>query len=99
MVLEESEQPRLHGSRHLTDFVQENGAAVCHFELSFFLSYGAGECTSFMSKQLALKKGFCQGRAIDHYERLHRSGTVGVNGVSCQLFTGAALATNQDGSV
>ena len=52
-TLQYSQKLCLHGQRQFTDFIEENGAAVGHFEKSFSLRVCTGEGTLFVAEQFA----------------------------------------------
>ena len=47
--------------RDIADFVEEQGAAVGHFETANFLGEGAGEGSAFVAKEFTF---FCLERAL-----------------------------------
>src|SRR5437867_4020761 len=53
-LLNHAQKIRLHVERKLTDFVQEDRAAIPLFKQSFLLSDSARESTSFIAEQFAL---------------------------------------------
>src|SRR5205823_8776551 len=52
LVLDDAQQLRLRGQRHLPDLVQENRAAVRELEASELAAVGAGERTFLVAEQL-----------------------------------------------
>ena len=53
-LLNHAQKIRLHGERKLTDFVQEDRAAILLFEQSFLLGDCAGESASLIAEQFTL---------------------------------------------
>src|SRR5213594_466079 len=53
-LLNDAQQIRLHVERKLTDFIQEDRAAIPFFEQSFLLGDRARESSSFIAEELTL---------------------------------------------
>ncbi len=70
--LEEPEQHALHPQGHLADLVQEDRAAVAHFELAGLVPVGAGEAALDVTEQLGFEEGLGNAGAVDGDERLAR---------------------------
>ena len=67
--LEEAQQQALHAQRHLADFVEEQRAAVGHFELALLVAIGAGEAALHVAEELRLEQRLGQAGAVDGHER------------------------------
>jgi len=61
----------LERQRHVTDFVQEDAAAVALLELADEPAVGAGESAFFMGEQFTLEQVFRDGRAVEQRSFLH----------------------------
>ena len=64
-VLQHAQQLHLHGQRQLAYFVEENGAAVGLFKITFARTVGASEGTFHMTEKLTLNGAFRYGTAVD----------------------------------
>ena len=67
---EESEQHALHAQRHLADLVEEDGAAIAHFELAGLVTVGAREAALHVAEQLGLEERLGDAGAVDRHEGL-----------------------------
>src|SRR3970282_272161 len=55
---------------HVADFVQEDCAAVSHFQEAPLHRFGIGECPPFVAEELRVQKILRKARAIDLYKGL-----------------------------
>jgi hypothetical protein len=95
-LLENAKEPRLSRGRHLTDLVEEDGAAGGPLEFSGVSGNRSGERALFMTEELAFLQPLWNRRAVDVDE-----GPVGtqrgiVDGLGYELFPGAALAGDEN---
>src|SRR6201999_2459828 len=88
-------QLRLQIERHLTNLVQQDGAAIGQLELAGASSDPPSERSLSMSKQLALKQRFRNSRAVHGDKRFAIARAGVVNEARQKLFAGAALRFNQ----
>ena len=58
----------MRGGMQVAHFVQEDGAAVCQFELAFARGDGAGERAFFVTEEFALQQVGRNGRAVHLHE-------------------------------
>src|SRR3989454_4992790 len=72
--LEHAEELALHLERHITDFVEEDRAAVRLLEQADLVRDGSGECSSPMAEQFGFHQRGRQRRAIDGQEWLLAQG-------------------------
>jgi hypothetical protein len=68
-LFEHSQQLRLDGRRHLTDFVEEQDAAAGLFDPTGLGRDGAREGTPLVAEELRLEQLIGQGGAVDGDER------------------------------
>ena len=54
-LLQHTQKFGLQGERQFTNFIQENGAALSHFEAPAFQRYCSSESPLFMPEQFALE--------------------------------------------
>ncbi|MNP10570.1 hypothetical protein D3C76_1027260 [compost metagenome] len=94
--LQHAQQARLGLQWQLTDFIEEQGAAIRRFHQAGTAGAGAGECAFLVAEQFRLDQAFRNGRAVhrDH-RRLGPLGEV-VQGTRHQFLTGTGLALDQD---
>ncbi len=77
------------------DLVQEDGAAVRHFELAAFLRIGAGERPFFVAEELRFQQRLRQRRARYRDEGFRRAVARVMDGARDHLFAGAAFSLDQ----
>ncbi len=85
----------LRGGRHITDFIQEKGAAVALLELAHALVRGAGERAALMPEQFALQKVLRDRGAVDGDERFLASLAVPIDRAGDQFLARATFARDQ----
>ena len=56
MILDDAQKLDLSVERHVADFVQEDGAAVCIFEKTDAFVLGACECSARMAEKFTFEK-------------------------------------------
>ena len=94
--LQQPQQLRLHGRRHVADFVEEQRTAVRLLELAQMAGRRAGERPLFVSEQLRLDQLRRHGRTVHGDERPFPARAAIVNGARHELFAGAGLAEDAD---
>ena len=98
-AFQHAQQLGLHRLGQLADFVEEDRAAVGHFEQADAVLVGAGERAFAMAEQLAFDERLGQGAAVDRDERLVGPRALVVNGAGDQFLAGAGFAEDQHGRV
>jgi hypothetical protein len=78
-----------------TDLVEKESASIGLLEGSVSLSCCAGEGPFLVAKQFRLEEFSWQGGAVERDKGAGLSWTSGVQGASRQLFSGAALTSDQ----
>src|SRR5207247_6481196 len=97
--LQKPKELDLEGRTHLTDLVEEEGAAVRELELALSLHVRAGVGAALVAEQLGLQQGVGDRAAVDRDERPVAPRAVRVNGPRQELLARSALALNQHGDV
>jgi hypothetical protein len=93
-LLQDAQQLDLKRQRHVADFVEEQGAAICRLEKPAPRIAGAGEGALHMAEQLGFEQLLGNRPAVDGHERPGtRAGAV--NGARQHLLAAAAVAANQ----
>jgi hypothetical protein len=95
LILKQAQDFRLRRQWHITDLIQENGAAVTLLELSDVAPVGAGKCTLLVSEQLTFQEMFGDGGTIDCQERRFEAIAVLINGPRGQFLPRSTLAGDQ----
>ena len=98
-LLEHTQQFRLHGRRHVADFVQEDRPLVRHLEAALALADRAGERAFLVAEQLAFQQRLGQCRTVDGDERPRAVLRRLVDRPSHLLLAGAGLALDQHSRV
>src|SRR5260370_15296372 len=91
-LLQHAEQFGLQFKRNFSYFVQENGAAVGHFEAPNALRDRSCECALLVPEQLAFQQTCRNGRAIELNERLRPPGAQIMNGTRNQFLPRPCLS-------
>src|SRR3989454_8653032 len=78
------------------DFVEENGALVCHLEQAFLRGHGTRKCALEVAEQLGLEQVHRHRAGIDRHKGLVGSRRGGVDGLGDQLLSGAAVSGDQN---
>ncbi len=94
--LHEPQQQALHAERHLADFVEEDAAAVGHFELALLVAIGAREASLDVPEQLGLEERFRQAGAVDRHHRAICARAALMDGVRHELLADAAFPGDED---
>ena len=95
-VLEDAQHLHLRCPVEIADLVEEDGAAVRHFEPAGAVGLRVGERAAHVSEHLALEQRRRDSAEVDSYERAARAGAVPMNRIGDQLLARTALAGNQD---
>lgn len=99
MILENAKELRLHGNRHIADFIEQERASVRFAKASRMIREGAREGAFHMSEELALEQFGGNGRAIDGDKGPVRSRPVSVEGPSHQFFSCPGFPGDQCGHI
>ncbi len=94
--LEEAEEERLHAQAHLTDFVEEEGAAMGELQFARLVAIGAGEAALDVSEELRFEERLGQPRAVHGDERAMGAGRVHVDRARDQVLADAAFPGNEN---
>ena len=96
--LQYSQQLGLHRHRHITDLIEKNRSAVCHFKLAGLAAFaGAGKGAVLITEQLGFEQVFRYGSANDLDERAMTPVTRIMDRLGEQLLAGAAFTGHQHG--
>src|SRR5258705_4753108 len=95
LLLKHAEQLGLQFERNFSYFVQENGAAISHFETPNPLRDRSCECALLVPEQLALEQTCRNGRAIELDERFRAPRTQIMNPARNQFLSCACLSIDQ----
>ncbi|MNV80050.1 hypothetical protein D3C71_1736290 [compost metagenome] len=87
-ISQHPQQASLGVSRHVTDFVEEQRAAIGLFETPATQVRRPGERAFFVAEQFGLHQVFGDRRHVQRDERRSRARAVTVQGVGHQFFTG-----------
>ncbi len=98
-LFQHAQQFDLSRDRHVTDFVQEQGAPVRVFEFSLAVRDRVGEGSLDVTKQFAFHQVFCHGAGIDCDERFFLAGAVLMNRLRYHIFAGSRFTRDQDPGV
>ena len=96
-VLQHAQNLGLRVHAHGGDLIQEERAAVGHFEEALLGGDGRGEGALDVAEERGLQQLGGHGAGVDGDEGLVAARRVGVDRLGDQLLAGAALALNQDG--
>ena len=97
--MQHAQQLHLQRQRHIADLVEEQRAARCRPEQPFAAADRAGKGALGMAEQFGLQQLLRQRAAVDGDERLAGARAGRVDRLRHHLFTGAALAVDQDADV
>ncbi len=98
-ALQHAQQLGLHRQWQLTDFVEEQGAAIGQFELAAALAMGTGEGTAHMAEQFAFHQGIGQGGTVEADQRFVGAVAGLVQGLGHQLLADTGLTGDKHGQV
>ena len=94
-----TQQTRLQIKRHVTNFVQEQGAAFSLLKTTTPGSLSARKCTAFVTKQFAFKQIFGNGSRVDGHKRTIGTRRMLVQRAGNQFFARARFAGDHDRDV
>src|SRR5213076_1049478 len=95
-LLDGAEELSLQAGRELAHLVQQEGAAVGHFEQAFLRRLGPGEGASLITEQLRLQEILGNRRTVDGKERAGSAAAVVVNRPGHPLLSDPAFAEDED---
>ncbi len=81
---------------HVPDLVQEDGAAVGHFEFPLLVRKRTGKGPAAVAEKFALQQALRRRAAVDLDERLAAAGRALVNGPGNHALAGPGLAVQHD---
>ena len=99
-LLQHAQQAGLQLERHVADFVEEQGAAICLADFAYcpFLAR-TGKCPANVAEQLRFDEVFGNRRAVERHERAFAARTAGMKGLGEHLFANPRLPLNQDRNI
>ena len=97
--LEHAEQAGLGGEGKFGDFIEEYGASVGLFEITFAGRDGSGEGPFFVAEEFAVDGAFGDGAAVHGYIFLMFSGAELVDYLGEEFFARSAFAGDEHGEV
>jgi hypothetical protein len=98
-ILKQLEKLGLEGGVQITDFVQEECAAVRMLHATLLRAIRTGESASFVPEEFALYKSARNGGAADLYEGSVSPRRQGMEQLRKHLLSGTALSAEQDRNV
>ncbi len=98
-ALQEAQQAGLALHRHVADFVEKQGAAVCRLDPADFTAMRAGECAAFVAEQFREHQLVRNRAAIDGDERSRRAWGAAVDRHRGQFLAGARFPRDEHGRV
>src|SRR5262249_16318263 len=98
-VFQNPEEFRLQLKRHLSDFIQEQRAAICQFKAARTRSDGSGEGAFLMAEDFAFDESFRNCGGVDGNEWTICALAEAVNRSGREFFAGPALASDDRRSV
>lgn len=98
VLLKNSKKFGLHGQRHFSKLIEEEGPSLCHLELSGLSAlFCSGERTFFVAEEFTFKEVFGDTRTVDGDEGVLFSLALLVDRPCHKLFAGSCLSRDQDG--
>ena len=95
-ILQDPEQPGLKGDAHLTNLIEEKGAAFGKFYQAFLAGLGVGEGALLVAEQFALQQVLRHCRAVDLIKWPGFMVAAGVYRPGHQFLAGTAFTGDQD---
>ena len=95
-VAQHAQQACLQLKRHVTNFIEEQSAAIGLLKTPAALALRAGESTALVAEQFAFEQLLRYGGGVDGHKRSACAGRMLVQGARHQLLTGAGFASHQD---
>ena len=93
-IFQHAKQLGLQRDRHLSNFVQKQGAAIGQFKATFAAHNRACEGAFFVAKEFRFHQRFRDGRAVDGQEGIGGARTELMNRLRHQIFARARFAGN-----
>src|SRR6185436_7362276 len=97
-LLNDAQKLRLSFNRNISDFIEEDRAAVGDFEIPFSRRDSAGKRATNMAEEFRFEQFGRKIRGVHGDERLVRAQALVMNRARDQLFAGAALSGDQHGA-
>ena len=97
--MQHAEKFDLDGGRHVSNFIEEEGAFVGELELAGLAGGGSGERSSFVAEKFALQQIFGDSGAVDLDERAGCATRFFVDGAGNEIFADPAFSAQQHGGV
>ena len=91
-LLQYAQQLGLQRQRHVTNFVQQQGAAAGRVKQPDTVTVGTRKCAFAVTKQLAFEQVFRERCAVLHNKGLAATGAAVVNGARNHFFAGTGFA-------
>lgn len=98
-LLQDAEEPGLHGGGDIADFVEEEGASFGKGESAGLVLSGVGEGPGLVAKEFGFQEGIGQGPAVDGDEFFVLSPGEVVDGPGDEFLSGSGGSFEQDGAV
>ena len=95
-TFESSQHLGLQRWKHLTDFVQEQGALRSNFKQAHLVSDCSSESAPDMAKQFRFQQSLSECRAVHGYQRCLRPRALAMNEVDDELFSRAGFAAHEN---
>ena len=99
LLLNQAEDLRLQRERKFPDLVEEERAALGHFDPAQFSRVGAGKSALLVAEEFVLEERFRDRRAVDGDEGAFGAGGELMNGARQQFLSRSAFPEDQDGGV
>src|SRR5713226_4209642 len=99
LFFEDAQDLGLRAQAHVSDFVEEQRAAVGFLEFSYFVIRRAGEAAFHVAEQLGFNQLLGNRGAVDLHEQAFAAQAGGVQRASHKFLARAALAINQHAAV
>src|SRR6266571_3381821 len=94
--LQNAQELRLKGRGKITDFVEENSAAVCNLELARLTRHCSGKGPAFMPEKLRFEQISRNGRAVDGYKGATGAVAILMDRTSDQFLASPGLSLDQN---
>src|SRR5690349_19138028 len=99
MFLQDAQQLHLRREGHVTDFVEQDRAALGRLEDAWPIEHRPGKRAARVSEQLAFDQGIGEGAAVDGDERTLRARGSAMDETSESFFADAAFSSDQNGGI
>ena len=98
-AVQHAQQLHLHAAIQVSDFIQQERAAIRHLKQAGLGRIGSAEGAFFVAEQLAFEKIFGKRRAVDVHPGFGIAARVMVNGARDHFLAAAAFSGDQNGCV